>query len=155
MPSYASWRVLLVGLAAAIAVAAYVHAQRGPRPRLPEPALVKRSPLDRAVAGTPELSLQPPVGRSPLAERMDRVAAGVAGDFTDVRALLVVQNGALPFERYLRGAAADTPFNVKSVTKSVVSSLVGIALRDGSVRSGPPRPCSSAGTGGSAPSPRR
>src|SRR5262249_62108314 len=41
------------------------------------------------------------------------------------------RRGRLVLERYLGGASADTPFDVRSVTKSVVGALTGIAIRDG------------------------
>lgn len=47
------------------------------------------------------------------------------------RSLLVARHGKLAFERYFGGATAETPFDVRSVTKSVVSLLTGIAQRDG------------------------
>jgi CubicO group peptidase (beta-lactamase class C family) len=49
--------------------------------------------------------------------------------------VLVMRRGRLVFERYYHGATADQERNVFSVTKSVVSALVGIALRDGDLRS--------------------
>jgi len=47
------------------------------------------------------------------------------------RAVVVARHGLLVYERYFAGADADTPFDVRSVTKSVVGALTGIALRDG------------------------
>jgi CubicO group peptidase (beta-lactamase class C family) len=49
--------------------------------------------------------------------------------------VLVSRNGRLVFERYYRGATGKEDENVFSVTKSVVSALVGIALREGKLRS--------------------
>lgn len=49
--------------------------------------------------------------------------------------VLVSRHGRLVFERYYRGATGNEDQNVFSVTKSVVSVLVGIALREGKLRS--------------------
>jgi CubicO group peptidase (beta-lactamase class C family) len=49
--------------------------------------------------------------------------------------VLVLRRGRLVFERYYHGATADQNRNIFSVTKSVVSALVGIALHDGDLRS--------------------
>jgi len=46
-----------------------------------------------------------------------------------------VRHGVLIFERYYRGFTPDSYFTVNSVTKSVLSALVGIALRDGLIDS--------------------
>src|SRR4029453_622418 len=45
-----------------------------------------------------------------------------------LRSVLVVRHGVLVFERYYHGATPATYFNVFSVTKSVTSALVGVAL---------------------------
>jgi CubicO group peptidase (beta-lactamase class C family) len=50
--------------------------------------------------------------------------------------LVVVRNGKLAGEWYFRGTGADTAQNVFSATKSVVSTLVGIARDDGDLRLG-------------------
>jgi CubicO group peptidase (beta-lactamase class C family) len=47
-----------------------------------------------------------------------------------LRSVLVVRHGMLVVERYYHGATPATYFNVFSVTKSVTSALVGIALGD-------------------------
>ena len=51
-----------------------------------------------------------------------------------LRALLVSHDGDLVLERY-EDATADDYWNVQSVTKSVMSMLVGIAIEDGSIES--------------------
>ena len=48
-----------------------------------------------------------------------------------ISALLAVRHGYLIFERYYNGLMAEDPINVRSVTKSVTSTLAGVALRTG------------------------
>jgi CubicO group peptidase (beta-lactamase class C family) len=48
-----------------------------------------------------------------------------------LRTLLVARHGELQLERHFRGPALTTPANVKSVSKSVLSAVVGIALEEG------------------------
>ena len=50
-----------------------------------------------------------------------------------MRSLLVVRNGRLVVEEYFGGARANTLHDVRSVTKSVVSALTGIALERGDI----------------------
>jgi CubicO group peptidase (beta-lactamase class C family) len=45
--------------------------------------------------------------------------------------VLVQRHGHLVLERYYHGASRDRPWSVFSVTKSVVSALIGMAIRDG------------------------
>ena len=48
--------------------------------------------------------------------------------------LLVLRKNALVGEAYLHGAGQDTAYNIKSVSKSILSALTGIALREGFVK---------------------
>jgi len=57
-------------------------------------------------------------------------AASRAASMARFRGLLVARHGKLVVERYLGGSDANTLFDVRSVTKSVLSALTGIALRD-------------------------
>lgn len=52
-----------------------------------------------------------------------------------LRALLAARDGVLVAERYYAGARADDLQAIHSATKSVCSMLVGMALRDGRLRS--------------------
>lgn len=66
------------------------------------------------------------------AQRLEAAAARAASQ-PRARSLIVARHGRLVFERYFGGAGPETLFDVRSVTKSVVSLLLGIALRDGVV----------------------
>lgn len=52
-----------------------------------------------------------------------------------LRGLLVVRHGCLVGERYYGGQDQHTVLNIKSVSKSILSALVGIALREGFLNS--------------------
>ena len=54
-------------------------------------------------------------------------AAKAAAELPRLHSLLVSQRGAIIFERYFNRRRETTPANVKSVSKSVISALVGIA----------------------------
>ena len=102
---------------------------------LPEPAWVRTSPLATA-AGAGGLSED--WASNPTAsgsDPFDSATRRIERELPEVRALLVVHRGRLVLERYFRGAGPTTAFNTKSVTKSVVSALVGIAIRDGHIQS--------------------
>jgi CubicO group peptidase (beta-lactamase class C family) len=63
----------------------------------------------------------------------DTVAA--AGEMPRLHSLLVSRGGVLVLEQYFNGARAARPANVKSVSKSVISALVGIAIERGLIKS--------------------
>jgi CubicO group peptidase (beta-lactamase class C family) len=65
----------------------------------------------------------------------DTFAASDTNQFQDVRAVLVSVCGRPVVAQYLGGSTVASYHTVASVTKSVTSTLVGIALADGSLRS--------------------
>jgi CubicO group peptidase (beta-lactamase class C family) len=69
------------------------------------------------------------------ADELAEVERMVAEAYTSVRSIVVVRNGVLVYERYWQGLDADDGHDVRSVTKSVVSALVGIALDSGAIDS--------------------
>lgn len=63
----------------------------------------------------------------------DTLQAGAA--LPGLRALLVARRGVLVAERYYAGTTVDALQAINSATKSVCSMLVGLALRDGRLKS--------------------
>ena len=61
---------------------------------------------------------------------MDDLDTQVPERYPHVRGLLVVRHGYLIYERYRQGVDAADGHNSYSVTKSMTSALVGIALGD-------------------------
>ena len=64
-----------------------------------------------------------------LAEAVERGQA-----LERLRGIVVSQRGQIVLEEYFRGAAGDRATNVKSVSKSVLSALVGIAIERGELK---------------------
>jgi len=63
------------------------------------------------------------------------LAVQEAGAMPRMRSLLVSSRGELILERYFNGAGPRRTTNVKSVSKSVISALVGIAISQGLIES--------------------
>jgi CubicO group peptidase (beta-lactamase class C family) len=55
--------------------------------------------------------------------------------YSQVRSVLVIRHGYLVYERYWHGFTASDGHDSRSVTKSFISALVGIALRDRHLKS--------------------
>ena len=51
-------------------------------------------------------------------------------DLPNVYSFLVIRNGALVFERYYQGHASTSLFDIRSATKSFISALIGIAVKE-------------------------
>jgi CubicO group peptidase (beta-lactamase class C family) len=64
-----------------------------------------------------------------------QAAGDAAAQISPFYSLLIARNGQLIGEHYYRHCSAQTAVNVHSVTKSVVSALVGVALREGFIQS--------------------
>ena len=62
---------------------------------------------------------------------MEKAAAGLS----NIRSFLVMWNGAVVSENYYGRTKAETAHHVRSITKSIVSALVGIAIDKGMIRS--------------------
>lgn len=81
-------------------------------------------------AGAAALLLREPVPRDgPAAILAETVARAAA--LPRLRTLIVARDGVPLVERAFRDQGLDEPGNIKSVSKSVVSALVGIAIERG------------------------
>ena len=98
------------------------------------------------------IDISQPWARATAAEsNMDEVmlgrAASDAAAMPRFRSLLVARHGKLVAENYFGGADNATVFDLRSVTKSVVSMLTGIAVQTGKL----PSIDATVGTYGAAP----
>lgn len=110
-------------LAAALLMGACTDATVGP---------AAEDPLDIDLALPWSAATVAEVGGSP-----EMVARGVGRAHGNhrMRSLLVVKDGRLVVEEYFGASGPDDLHDVRSVTKSVVSALTGIALARGDIRS--------------------
>lgn len=81
---------------------------------------------DQPIGSADELAARPP-GRSDLLESL-------AAQHRGVRALVVARANCAVFEYYRKDISVETQSHVYSVTKSVLSILVGIAIDEGFLR---------------------
>ncbi len=63
--------------------------------------------------------------------RLESAAAILGRPQSNALAFLVVRGGKIAFERYFGGGQADVRLHLFSVTKSILSALIGIALEEG------------------------
>lgn len=91
-----------------------------------------------AASATPSGSVTPTKGWStcsPEEQDLDSAVLSLAdqrirGNYPNVFSLLVVRHGYLVYEKYYNGVESSTANPVYSVTKSVMSALTGIAVRE-------------------------
>jgi CubicO group peptidase (beta-lactamase class C family) len=67
------------------------------------------------------------------AGNLEALDAHIQAEMPHVYSLLVIRHGDLIFERYYQGFYADFDFEIASITKSITSMLVGIAVDQGAI----------------------
>ncbi len=73
-----------------------------------------------------------PYEKAIITELNTRIADGT---FKDISSIVVIKNGALLLEEYFDGAKRNTLHDTRSVGKSVTGMLIGLAIRDGFLKS--------------------
>ena len=108
-------------------------------PKAAPSVLVDRLPLAEAIPTYPDdewarRPLMPPINVDRFRTVADRAFADPQPDeLTETRALVVIQDGVLVYERYAKGYGPNTRFISWSMAKSVTQALIGIGVRDGHV----------------------
>ena len=79
---------------------------------------------------SPDIPAQTPGKRSTLVD-----VGAAASELPQLRSLLVSWRGELIAEHYAKGVRPGAPANVKSASKSIIATLVGIAIERGIIKS--------------------
>lgn len=96
--------------------------------------MVHRYPDRRTVLSGLLATLAPPSGKAFGADEIVfEAAADRAGSLDQLHAMVIAHRGKVVFARAFRGAALDVPVNVKSVSKTLVALLTGIAIDEGAL----------------------
>ncbi|GAP17898.1 serine hydrolase domain-containing protein, partial [Levilinea saccharolytica] len=66
---------------------------------------------------------------------LEAMGAAVPNQYPHIRSLLVFRHDTIVYERYYKGLTADSLHEVASITKSITSALIGIALHRGDLQS--------------------
>ncbi|PGK42542.1 serine hydrolase domain-containing protein [Bacillus thuringiensis] len=67
-----------------------------------------------------------------IAEKLDSI---IKEDYKNINGMLVMQKGNIIFEKYYNGQGPDDAFHVASVTKTIISALIGICVDKGYIKS--------------------
>lgn len=90
-------------------------------------------PVERQYWPTDAWRTAPPEEHGLDADELSLLEETLTDDYPAVRSVVIVRGGYLVYERYRQGLDATDGHDVRSVTKSVVSALVGIALSVGAI----------------------
>ncbi|PYI56117.1 serine hydrolase domain-containing protein [Paenibacillus flagellatus] len=68
------------------------------------------------------------------ADLLTQLDPAIRAEYGNISGIVVVRSGYIAYERYYNGCGPDDPHHVASVTKSILSALVGIAIEAGFIR---------------------
>jgi len=91
--------------------------------------------VDSTPDNSPDFSVSSPELQGMNAERLAAMLRFIDRDGRRLGSVLVVRNGCIVVEAYFDPFTRETGHHVYSVTKSIVSLLIGIAIDDGAIRS--------------------
>lgn len=64
-------------------------------------------------------------------EKLSELESVIKSEYSNINGIAVVRNGYIAYERYFNGYSFEDTHHVASVTKSIISALVGIAIDAG------------------------
>jgi CubicO group peptidase (beta-lactamase class C family) len=68
-------------------------------------------------------------------ELLSKMLEDINANKTSIHSLLVIRNGYMVTEAYFHPYTRDTKMHIQSVTKSVIGALVGVAIKQGHIKS--------------------
>ena len=68
-------------------------------------------------------------------EKLSQLETVIKAEYGNINGIVIVRNGCIAYERYYNGYGPDDTHHVASVTKSVISALIGIAIDTGHIKS--------------------
>ncbi|MGG2016475.1 serine hydrolase domain-containing protein [Bacillus sp. S10(2024)] len=67
-------------------------------------------------------------------EKLSALESTIKSDYHNINGIVVVRKGNIAYERYYNGYGPDDMYHVASVTKSIISALIGIAIDVGYIK---------------------
>ena len=66
--------------------------------------------------------------------KIEELEQKINSQYGNTTGIVIIKDGIVSYEKYFKGCTADSRFHVYSVTKSVISILIGIALDKGCIK---------------------
>ncbi|MGE7944765.1 serine hydrolase domain-containing protein [Lysinibacillus xylanilyticus] len=67
--------------------------------------------------------------------KLSELEQTITSEYSNINGIVIVRNGFLAYEKYFNGKGPEDTHHVASVTKSVLSALIGIAIAKGYIKS--------------------
>lgn len=85
---------------------------------------------------TTEWQAEEPAALRMDADKLSELEPIIKSEYSNINGIVVVRNGSIAYESYYNGYGPDDAHHVASVTKSVLSALIGIAIDAGYIKHG-------------------
>ncbi|MED3552967.1 serine hydrolase [Cytobacillus praedii] len=83
---------------------------------------------------TTEWRIADPADLGKETEKLSKLEPLITTEYSNLNGIVVVKNGVIVYERYYNGYGPDHVHHVASVTKSILSALIGIAIDSESIK---------------------
>lgn len=90
--------------------------------------------MKRNYLPTTEWRIAAPEALEMDAEKLSKLDSIITTEYSNMNGIVVVKNGAIVYESYYNGYGSDDVHHVASVTKSILSALIGIAIDTGYIK---------------------
>ncbi|MFL1672225.1 serine hydrolase domain-containing protein [Paenibacillus dendritiformis] len=90
--------------------------------------------MQRSYWPTTEWQALGPAALEMDADRLLELEPAIKGEYSNINGIVVVRKGYIAYERYYHGYGPDAAHHVASVTKSILSALIGIAIDAGYIQ---------------------
>jgi CubicO group peptidase (beta-lactamase class C family) len=135
-------RILFAGICLNLSLGSCTYMARYVTLNFPDVNDYKKMPV-RQIANDPEISFQffkqerNPIARLLPYDYGERHIGNIDSFMlaTESTAFIVIRNDSVLFENYYQGHSRETPCKVFSVSKNVISALIGIAIDEGFIKS--------------------
>ncbi|GAA3413256.1 serine hydrolase domain-containing protein [Paenibacillus hodogayensis] len=67
-------------------------------------------------------------------EKLSELVPAIQAEYSNISSIVIARNGYIAYETYLKGYSPDDTHHVASVTKSILSALIGIAIDAGFIQ---------------------
>ncbi|NFM15858.1 serine hydrolase [Clostridium sporogenes] len=91
--------------------------------------------MERNYWPTTEWKVQDPKVLKMDSEKLLELEPVIKSQYSNINGIVVVKNGYIAYEKYFNGYGANDTHHVASVTKSIISALIGIAIEEGYIKS--------------------
>lgn len=90
--------------------------------------------MQKSYEPTTEWQAEDPTCLGMDSSKLSELEPMIKSEYSNINGIVVVRHGSIAYERYYNGYSPDVVHHVASVTKSIISALIGIAIDSGYIK---------------------